>query len=57
MVSPYDKCPILENENYMLRLVEAADAPDLLRVYSDDKAVPFFNGDNCNGDAFHYKTL
>lgn len=57
MVSPYDKCPILENDNYMLRLVEAVDAPDLLRVYSDEKAVPFFNGDNCNGDDFHYTTL
>lgn len=57
MVSPYDKCPILENDNYRLRLVEATDAPDLLRVYSDEKAVPFFNSDNCNGDDFHYTTL
>lgn len=57
MVSPYDECPILENDNYRLRLVEATDAPDLLRVYSDEKAVPFFNGDNCNGDDFHYTTL
>lgn len=57
MVNPYDKCPILENENYRLRLVEAEDAPDLLRVYADEKAVPFFNGDNCNGDDFHYTTL
>lgn len=57
MVSPYDKCPVLENDNYMLRLVEAGDAPDLLRVYSDEKAVPFFNSDNCNGDDFHYTTL
>lgn len=57
MVSPYDKCPIYESENYLLRLVEAADAPDLLLVYSDEKAVPFFNSDNCNGDDFHYTTL
>lgn len=57
MVSPYEKCPIYENENYLLRLVETADASDLLQVYSDEKAVPYFNSDNCNGDDFHYTTL
>ncbi len=56
MVSPYDKCPIYESRNYLLRLVEASDAPDLLLVYSDEKAVPYFNSDNCNGDDFHYTT-
>ena len=56
MKNPYEKCPIYENETYLLRLVEASDAPDLLRVYSDEKAVPFFNGDNCHGDDFHYTT-
>lgn len=29
---------------------------DLLKVYSDEKAVPFFNSDNCGGDDFHYTT-
>ncbi len=57
MVSPYEKCPIFENENFLLRLVEASDASDLLLVYSDEKAVPYFNSDNCNGDNFHYTTL
>lgn len=57
MVSPYEKCPVYENENYQLRLVEASDAADLLLVYSDEKALPFFNSDNCNGDDFHYTTL
>ena len=57
MVNPYEKCPIYENENYLLRLVEASDASDLLQVYSDEKAVPYFNSDNCNGDDFHYTTL
>lgn len=56
MNDPYEKCPVYENENYLLRLVEASDAPDLLLVYSDEKAVPFFNSDNCNGDDFHYTT-
>lgn len=57
MTDPYEKCPVYENETYLLRLVEAADAPDLLLVYSDKQAVPLFNSDNCNGDDFHYTTL
>lgn len=44
------------NDNYLLRFVEASDAPDLLPVYSDEKAVPIFNSDNCVDD-FHYTTL
>lgn len=56
MIDPYEKCPVFENENYLLRLVEPSDAPDLLRVYSDEKAVPFFNSDNCDGD-FHCTLL
>lgn len=57
MTDPYETCPVLESEHYLLRLLEATDAPDLLLVYSDEKAVPFFNGDNCHGDDFHYTTL
>lgn len=57
MRDPYETCPVYENEKVLLRLTEAADAGDLLAVYSDEKAVPFFNGDNCNGDDFHYTTM
>lgn len=57
MINPYEKCPVYENENYFLRMVDASDIPDLLLVYSDEKAVPFFNSDNCNGDNFHYTSL
>ncbi len=57
MKDVYEQCPTLENENFKLRLVEKADAPDLLKVYSDEKAVPLFNSDNCDGDDFHYTTL
>lgn len=53
----YDVCPVLKSGNFTLRLVEREDAPGLLAVYSDEKAVPLFNGDNCNGDDFHYTTL
>lgn len=56
MENVYQNCPQFENERYCLRLVSREDAPDLLTVYSDEKAVPFFNGDNCHGDDFHYTT-
>ena len=56
MLNPYEKCPKYENENYMLRMVSKKDKEDLLKVYSDEKAVPLFNSDNCGGDDFHYTT-
>lgn len=56
MTDVYKNCPIFENKDYMLRLVSKEDQLDLLRVYSDQMAVPFFNSDNCNGDDFYYTT-
>ena len=53
----YEKCPILENNYFMLRYVQDKDAEELLKVYSDIKSVPIFNSDNCNGDIFYYTTL
>ena len=53
----YEYCPEFENDKYLLRLISAEDTNDLLKVYSDTSAVPFFNSDNCNGDDFYYKTL
>lgn len=52
----YKNCPKYENENYILRIVSKEDKKDLLKVYSDEKAVPFFNSDNCGGDDFYYTT-
>lgn len=57
MMNPYDECPVFEDENFRLRMVTAEDAQDLLKVYSDERAVPFFNSDNCDGDDFHYTTI
>lgn len=57
MKDVYQECPQFENRDYLLRLVTKADAADLWKVYSDEKAVPFFNADNCHGDDFHYRTL
>lgn len=52
----YKSCPSFENERFLLRFVELSDCDDLLKVYSDMKAVPFFNSDNCGGDDFYYTT-
>ncbi len=57
MLDVYEVCPVFENESFLLRLVKTSDTEDLWKVYSDLKAVPFFNGDNCNGDTFYYPTL
>lgn len=57
MPNIYEECPVLESEKVTLRLTKMEDTADLLKVYSDEKAVPFFNGDNCHGDDFHYTTM
>ena len=55
-MSIYEQCPILENDDFILRLFEFDDLYDLLKVYSDKLALPFFNSDNCDGDTFYYPT-
>ena len=57
MKDEYQDFPVFEDNNYMLRALKKDDAADLLRVYSDTAAVPFFNSDNCNGDDFFYDTM
>lgn len=52
----YKTCPTIENDYFLLRLVVDEDCEDLLKVYSDKNALPFFNSDNCNGDNFYYAT-
>ena len=56
MTDAYSKCPTFEDDRYLLRFVEVKDADDLLEVYSDKNALPFFNSDNCDGDNFYYPT-
>lgn len=53
----YEKFQEFENERFLLRAVQKEDGADLLEVYSDKCALPFFNSDNCNGDNFYYATL
>jgi len=52
----YETCPVLESENFTIRLFQNEDCDDLLKVYSDKNALPFFNSDNCDGDNFYYAT-
>jgi [ribosomal protein S5]-alanine N-acetyltransferase len=57
MYKIYEKCPVFRNEKVILRLTNEEDTLELLNCYSDDKAVPFFNADNCGGDIFYYTTV
>lgn len=57
MQNVYEYCPQFENDKFLIRLISPEDTADLLKVYSDPAAVPFFNSDNCHGDDFYYKTL
>ncbi len=52
----YENCPTLESEKFIIRLFLDEDCDDLLKVYSDKNALPFFNSDNCDGDNFYYTT-
>ena len=56
MMNIYESCPTLESNRFLLRLATEEDCEDLLKVYSDKHALPFFNSDNCNGDHFYYPT-
>lgn len=50
------KCQNIENDKFFLRSVQDEDLEDLLKVYSDKNALPFFNSDNCDGDNFYYSS-
>lgn len=47
MLNIYERCPEFKNEKYRLRFVSDEDCDDLLKVYSDEMAIPLFNSDNC----------
>ena len=56
-MSVYETCPVLQSRHFTLRLVEPGDAPGLLQVYSDDRAVRLCNSDNCHYGTFRLDTL
>jgi ribosomal-protein-alanine N-acetyltransferase len=53
----YDECPLYIKGLITLRQTTSEDIDQLLKCYSDEQAVPFFNADNCNGDDFHYTSV
>jgi len=55
--SVYEECLTYRKELITLRKTMKEDLEDLLKCYSDEKAVPLFNSDNCHGDNFHYTTI
>jgi len=55
-IDVYEKIPIMESDKFLLREIEDTDAEDLLKVYSDQDAVPLFNNDNCVND-FYYVSI
>ncbi len=57
MYKIYVNCPIFTNETVTLRLTNEEDAKELFNCYSDEKAAPLFNSDNCNGDTFYYTRI
>lgn len=52
----YEICLTLKSERFILRLFQAENCNDLLKVYRDKNALPFFDSDNCNEDNFYYAT-
>lgn len=56
-IDVYETIPAFESSRFLLRQLEGRDAEDLLEVYSDKEALPFFNSDNCHGDNFYYPTI
>jgi RimJ/RimL family protein N-acetyltransferase len=51
----YGSCPDYAGSRISLRLIRETDYGDLLSCYSDEKAIPLFNSDNCDDD-FRYRT-
>jgi len=47
-VSVYEKCPVYESENFVLRLVCTDDAADLLACYKHPTVSVAANGAGCN---------
>lgn len=52
----YKTSYMFESAHFLLRPLRTEDCAELTGVYGDRDALPFFNGDNCNGDNFYYPT-
>ena len=47
-MNPFEKCPVVETENFTIRLIELSDSKDLYQCYHDKTAVALMNDDNCD---------
>ncbi|MDE7213387.1 MAG: hypothetical protein K2N42_02285, partial [Anaeroplasmataceae bacterium] len=56
-IDVFKECPSLENDVFLIRFIDQKDAKDLLKVYSDKLALPFFNSDNCHGSNFYITNM
>lgn len=56
-INVYEECPTYNGDIITLRITNENDAKELLKCYSDKKAVLLFNSDNCHGDDFYYDTI
>lgn len=52
----YETSYMFESARFLVRPPRLEDCAGLMGVYGDTDALPFFNGDNCNGDTFYYPT-
>ena len=52
----YETSYMFESARFLVRPPRPEDCAGLTGVYGDTDALPFFNGDNCNGDTFYYPT-
>ena len=48
--SPYEDCPVYATDRFILRMVQASDAEDLLECYADPDSARLFNSENCTSD-------
>lgn len=55
-MNPYIHCPSYETESFMLRIVSANDAEDLLQCYADKEAVARMNTDACTS-SFYFESV
>ena len=53
----YEECPTYKKNLITLRKTNLEDVHELLKCYSDEKALPLFNCDHCRGMDFHYTTV
>ena len=57
MKDVYVECLTYKMEMVSLKQTNVDDAEELLKCYSDERSLPLFNSDNCEGDNFYYTTM